>query len=125
MKNTSDHRSHELPACEPGHNPGNSFPTTKAEAFCRHHAWLLIAIVLLPNVHAYNGHQVKEGPLELSIPEFQPVTRHDAPVDVIVILRNASEKQLAVKVEMGGLVDQWRGLRAEWQRQRRSPPPEA
>ena len=111
MKNTSDHRSHELlPACEPGHHPGNSFPTTKAEAFCRHHAWLLIAIVLLPNVHAYNGHQVKEGPLELSIPEFQPVTRHDAPVDVIVILRNASEKQLAVKVEMGGLVDQWRAV---------------
>ncbi|MCX8157622.1 MAG: hypothetical protein N3J91_14440 [Verrucomicrobiae bacterium] len=73
-------------------------------------AGLLVALAAVPGVIAFDGHQVKEGPLSLLIAPVPLVTNYHQPQPVRASVSNASAEALTVKLSMGGLVDECRAV---------------
>lgn len=74
------------------------------------HRLTSVAIVLLltTGAPAFNGHTASEGPLRITDIQVRPTTGVIASREVVVVLGNATETPLTVRVEMTGLVDEWR-----------------
>lgn len=65
---------------------------------------LLAFVASTVSVLSFNGHRVTDGPLSVVIGEIPAVTNHN-PQSVFVTLSNSGPAELAVEVEMTGLVD--------------------
>jgi hypothetical protein len=65
---------------------------------------------MILGVQAFDGHQVKEGPLTLYIAPVPLVTNYHQPQPVRVMVSNAAPEPLTVKLTMGGLVDECRAV---------------
>jgi hypothetical protein len=59
---------------------------------------------------AFNGHKVTEGPLGLTIEPIDTVRQYDAPQEARVTLANSGKTELAVTLQMRGLVDECRAV---------------
>ena len=71
----------------------------------------LLAVTLLlaaGPLGAFNGHAVERGPLRLVIGEVAGVTAYDTPYDVPVTLENRGKEPISARLEVAGLVDEWR-----------------
>ncbi len=64
--------------------------------------------LLTTGAQAFDGHTVTTGPLTVSIGEVGPVAALDVSQPVAVTLTNSSKGDLAVRVRMTGLIDEWR-----------------
>lgn len=71
-------------------------------------AWTALSLIL--GVQAFDGHQVKEGPLTLFIAPVPLVTNYHQAQPVWVSLSNAAPEPLTVKLTLGGLVDECRAV---------------
>jgi len=65
-------------------------------------------LALTATTHAFNGHTATVGPLTVSIGQVAPVTTVGRPREVVVTLTNSAGQPLAVRVQMTGLIDDWR-----------------
>jgi len=80
----------------------------------RQHAQIGWAVLLVSlflacpcRTFAFNGHQVTQGPLALSIGEVTSPTQFDTPYDVRVTVENTARETLTVQLRIDDLVDEW------------------
>jgi hypothetical protein len=71
--------------------------------------WLCLAmsLVSMPVASAFNGHQVKQGPLSLTIDDIEQAKVFDRPMDVSVTVAHAGQAAMEVRLQMDGLVTPW------------------
>lgn len=77
---------------------------------------LLAGLVFAPGALAFNGHQVTEGLLTLTIETIETVTALNVPVTVRVTAASAGDAPLDVALEMKGLLDSCRPVGTTQQR---------
>jgi len=70
--------------------------------------FVALFLIHLPGALAFNGHIVTEGPLKITIGQIESPTQFDKPVEVGVTLGNSGDSELNVKLQLAGLIDQWR-----------------
>ncbi len=70
----------------------------------------LSAVLPLSSAEAFDGHEVAAGPLRMTVGRIADVTACGKPVPVPVVLVNRGEDALTVRLELFGLVDEWRAV---------------
>jgi len=71
---------------------------------------LLVLTLWVQPLAAFNGHSVSEEPLTLEIAEVTGIRAYDTPYEVPVTVSNAGKKPLTVRLQVTGLVDEWRAV---------------
>jgi len=66
-----------------------------------------VIVALTAHAAAFNGHIATEGPIRIEIAPVGPPVAYDTPYDVKVAATNAADARITVRLELGGLVDEW------------------
>ncbi len=83
--------------------------------------WGLLILGIPRQTRAFNGSQVTEGPLTLSIGEIETPTQFNKPYGVTVTIENEGAAPLVVRLRIADLVDQWHVVGADDQEVQLAP----